>query len=170
MTDLRGHVTELQDCFFRMKFLHQAEDILGPARAPEGRFHHDGQRALYLSASPEGCVVASRMYMKPDDPPRGIFPVRVVSDRIVDLRDRLATDHFDIDVTHRAARWQEDRAAGRRAPTWDISDRARALGLHGMLYASRSDPRKTHLTLFDWNSEGGAEVAVAGPIVPWQDD
>ena len=59
---------------------------------------------------------------------------------------------------------QAIRARGLPSPTWDIADRVRALGLDGMLYASRSDPRLTHLTLFDWNSPGAfARVTRDGP-------
>ena len=144
-------------------FAHDAAHILRPAQAPEGRSHYDGQRALYLSASPEGCVIAVRRYMRLDDPARAIFPLRVRSDRIIDLRDKAATAHFEIDTTHRAAEWQASRAAGQRAPTWDISDAVRALGLGGMLYASRTDPTKTHLTLFHWSA---ATVTADGPPLP----
>jgi RES domain-containing protein len=153
-----------------MKYLHEAKDILGPVQSPEGRFHHDRQPALYLSASPEGTVVASRRYMRPEDPPRAIFPLRIEGGRIVDLRDPVATAHFGIDTTHHAVEWQPVRAAGHVAPTWAISDRIRALGFDGMLYASRSDPSKTHLTLFRWNSLGGPRVGTGGPPIAFTGD
>lgn len=169
MTSKSSHVTQLHDCFFRMKFVQDADDILGSARAPEGRFHYGDQLALYLSATPEGCVVATRAYMSPGDPPRAIYPLLVQSDAIVDLRDPVATRHFGIDTTHRAENWQSARANGDPAPTWQISDRVRALGFHGMFYASRTDPRKTHLTLFRWNCDDGALVSANGEPIPWLD-
>jgi len=161
-----AHVTALGGTFYRIKFLHEAGDILGPARAPEGRSHYGGQPALYLSKTPEGTVIAVRRYMRVDDPPRGIFPLRIEAARVVDLRDPAATAHFGIDVTHRAAEWQPIRATGAPSPTWAISDRVRALGLDGMLYASRSAPDRTHLTLFRWNTPGAPRVATDGPPLP----
>ena len=157
-----AHLTCLDSIFYRMVFASESECVLSSARAPEGRSHHSGQRALYLSATAEGTVVAVRRYMKPNDPERVIVAVRVIGERIVDLRDTKATAFFGIDTTHRAAEWQSIRDTGAPSPTWAISDRVRELGLQGMLYASRSDPAKTHLTLFRWNESNGALVEVAG--------
>ncbi len=162
------YVTTVTGPFYRMKFLSEADDILGPARAPHGRSHTPGQTALYLSGSAEGTVIASRIYMKPDDPPRGIFTLRVEGARIIDLRDARAADHHGIDTSVRAIDWQAYRDRGERSPTWDISDRVRALRLDGMIYASRSDPENTHhLTLFKWNEEHAPNVTLMGKPTPW---
>ena len=169
-----GPLTAVDGIYWRAMFAADAGDPLRPARAPEGRSHHGGQRALYLSATPEGCVVTSRVYLRPGDPERVILPLWVRSGRIVDLRDAGATAAWGIDTTHRAADWQAIRATGAPSPTWAISDRVRALGLDGMLYASRSHPAKTHLTLFSWalsgGPPGGAEVAPGGAPVPFPDE
>ncbi|MEL6682508.1 MAG: RES family NAD+ phosphorylase [Pseudomonadota bacterium] len=158
------HVLTLNGIYYRIKALAEADAILEPAHAPEGRSHRDGQRALYLSETPEGCMVATARYTNEATPPRGIFPLRVSKARVVDLRDHAATAALKIDTTHRAVEWQSLRAQGLPSPTWDLADRVRALGLDGMLYASRSDPRKTHLTLFRWNEEGSAaQVKQADP-------
>lgn len=130
----------LSGLYFRMKALAEVDDVLGPARAPEGRSHRDGQRALYLSATPEGCIVATRRYTDTATPPRGIFPLQVSAARIVDLRDAATTEALGIDTTHRALEWQSLRAQGLPSPTWDLADRVRALGLDGMLYASPAIP------------------------------
>lgn len=150
-----------------MLFTQWADAKLAPARSPEGRSHYNGQPALYLSETPDGCIVASKRYIQPDDAARAIYPIHVRTDRVIDLRDPAATRYFDIDTTHRAANWQEIRATGAESPTWAISDRVRKLGLHGMLYASRSDPSMTHLTLFNWNSTKGATVEAAGKPISW---
>lgn len=163
-----GHLAKVDTRFWRMKFTSQSDDITGTARSTEGRSHYNGQPALYLSATPAGCIIASKRYFQPGDPPRAIYPLHVHSDRIVDLRDAQACAYWEIDVTHRAVEWQSIRARGLRSPTWDISDRVRELGLDGMLYASRSDPSKTHLTLFQWNTEGTAMVAPDGRPVPFK--
>ncbi|MEJ1996810.1 MAG: RES family NAD+ phosphorylase [Maritimibacter sp.] len=154
--------------YWRMKFVKDAGDILGPARAPEGRSHYNGQRALYLSATPEGAAIATKIYLRAGDPERAIYPLEVTNARVVDLRDPAATAYFDIDVTHRAAQWQKIRTEGKPSPTWAISDRVRELGLDGMLYSSRTDPSKTHLTLFHWNEPGSARLAPAGQPVPFE--
>ena len=159
----------LSGTYYRMKFLHEAGDILSPVRSPEGRSHYGGQRALYLSETPEGTQIATKIYRKPGDPPRGIFPLLVTGARVVDLRDDEATAALAIDTTHRASHWQDIRARGLPSPTWKISDRVRKLGLDGMLYASRSKPDLTHLTLFRWNALGGAKVTQAGDPLPDMD-
>lgn len=160
----RDHAVTLDGLFYRMKALAEAADVLAPARAAEGRSHRDGQTALYLSATPEGCVVATARYTDATTPPRGIFPLSVSGARVVDLRDSHATEALAIDTTHRALDWQSLRARGLPSPTWDIADRVRTLGLDGMLYASRTDPAKTHLTLFRWNAtDTSARVDRAGP-------
>ena len=163
------HIVCLSGRYYRMKLLAGAGDVLNPAHAPEGRFHRDGPRALYLSATPEGCIVATARYITGDPTPRGIFPLDVQQAHIVDLRDGQATMALGIDTTHRACEWQSLRAQGLPAPTWDIADRVRALGLDGMLYASRSDPQKTHLTLFRWNERASnARLSRAGDPIPFQ--
>jgi len=163
-----GPVQTLSGRFYRMKFTAEAEDILGPARAPEGRSHYGGQRALYLSETTQGTIIASARYIAPGDPPRAIYPLWVEGAQVVDLRNADATAALGIDTTHRAAAWQAIRAQGKPSPTWAISDRVRALGLDGMLYASRTQPGLCHLTLFEWNTPGAATVRPDGPPEPWQ--
>ena len=160
MTDRYTRV--LDGVYYRLKALAEAADVLGPARAPEGRSHRDGQRALYLSETPDGCRVATRRYLTDDTPARAIFPLQVSRAVVVDLRDRVATDALGIDTTHRACEWQKLRMQGLPSPTWDIADRVRALGLDGMLYASRSDPALTHLPLFRWNEPGSTARVTRG--------
>ena len=163
-----AHSRVISGLYYRIKFVAEAAEVLSPAHTPEGRSHRNGQRALYLSATPEGTIVAVRRYVQEGDPARAIFPLRVTDARIVDLRDTAATAALGIDTTHRAAEWQPMRAEGLPSPTWTISDRVRDLGLDGMLYASRTDRAKTHLTLFAWNAPGSAcRLATAGPPIPW---
>lgn len=116
---------------------------LAPARAPEGRFHHDGQFAIYTSLTAEGAGVAIQRYLAADTRPRVIVPLVVESSAILDLRGR------DDDIRATTLVWQNDRAKGQRAPTWTVSDRARANGAQGILYQSRSRPDLSHLVLFN---------------------
>ena len=156
----------LTGVYYRMIFLTEANDILAPVSSPEGRSHYKGQPALYLSETAEGTQVATKIYRKPNDPPRGIFPLSVDGARVVDLRDKAATDALGIDTTHGNAMWQDIRAQGLRSPTWDISDKVRKMGFDGILSASRSKPSLSHLTLFRWNALGGPKVARAGDPLP----
>jgi len=121
------------------RILPLGADPLAPATAPEGRFHHSGQRALYCSLTPEGTVVAIRRYLRAGDGPRVIQALTISALRLVDLRGRP-----DVSVV-----WQDSRSAGAPAPTWAFSDAARAAGAEGMLYSSRSRPDLSHLVLFD---------------------
>ncbi len=113
-------------------------DPLAPASAPEGRFHHSGQFAVYASLTPEGCAVAIRRYLQPGDPLREIVPLSITATRLADLSGQAAASVV----------WQDIRAGGKPAPTWAFSDAARAAGAEGMLYSSRSRPELTHLVIF----------------------
>lgn len=113
-------------------------DPLAPVGSPEGRFHHSGQWALYASLTPEGCAVAIRRYLRPDDPPRVVVPLTLRPLRLADCRGQP-----ELSVV-----WQDIRAAGAPSPTWAFSDAARAEGAEGMLYSSRSRPDLAHLVLF----------------------
>ncbi len=108
-----------------------------PVTSPEGRFHHDGQQAIYCSLTAEGTKVAIRRYLSEHPSPRVIWPLEVSVDRVADLRGRP-----EISVV-----WQDIRANGSPAPTWAFSDKARANGAQAILYSSRSRPDLTHLVL-----------------------
>jgi len=133
------------------------DEVLAPAAAPEGRFHHDGQRALYASLTAEGAGVAIARYVAADQTPRIIVPLRLGLTRVRDLR-------VGPDPARASVVWQEARAQGEPAPTWAYSDAARADGAEAMLYLSRSRPDLTHIVLFDWSA---ATVAPDGPPCPW---
>ncbi|GHE90042.1 hypothetical protein GCM10016455_07960 [Aliiroseovarius zhejiangensis] len=121
---------------YRLIFVGQ--DATAPVPSPEGRFHHSGQLAIYTSLTAEGCGVAIKRYLHPDDAPRHIVPLAVDLDRVADIRGQVGASVI----------WQDNRAAGCPAPTWGYSDQARADGAQGLMYSSRSRPDLTHLTLF----------------------
>jgi hypothetical protein len=125
-------------------------DPLRPASAPEGRFHHAGQIALYTSLTVEGTVVAMKRYLRPDDTPRQVVPLTIQATRLADLRG----------LPDASVIWQDIRAGGAASPTWALSDQARDRGAQGMLYSSRSRPELTHLVLFDLT----VVVAVGRPV------
>lgn len=123
---------------WRILFASQAAAPLLPARAPEGRFHHSGQFALYASLSAEGASVAIRRYVSGDDPDRVIQRFQVENAQLVDYRGQTAASVI----------WQDIRATGAPSPTWSFSDKARARGADGLIYSSRSRPDLSHLVLF----------------------
>lgn len=130
----------------------EGQSPLIPASAPEGRFHHSGQAALYASLTPEGCRVAIRRYVGPNDPPRLIHPLHLLAERVIDMSGRP-----DLSIV-----WQDLRESG-PSPTWAISDRLRTEGWQAMLYSSRSRPDLTHIVVFDVdpkriNPSGPAEL------------
>lgn len=122
------------------RMVTQGQNPTAPVTSPEGRFHHDGQAALYASLSPEGTRVAIRRYLTDNDPRRLIYPLDVDAQRIADHRGDPALSVI----------WQDERTAGLFATTWRYSDAARAAGAQGLLYSSCSRPDLTHLVLFDF--------------------
>ena len=131
-------------------------DPIAAASAPEGRFHHSGQAALYGSLTAEGCAVAIKRYQSGPNPPRLIQRFAGVFTKLIDLRSLPTAVRAQASLV-----WQEDP---RPSPTWVFSDTARARGAHGLLYASRSRPDLTHIVLFAWDHRN---VTPDGPSQPW---
>ncbi|MDA5093648.1 RES family NAD+ phosphorylase [Aliiroseovarius sp. KMU-50] len=156
------HIKSLQGRFWRSIFLGQEENLLAPAKAPHGRWHYGGQKALYLSGSPEGCRVAVKAYQRSEDPPRGIFPIDVEADRIVDLRLPEIRNALGISLDDLHVFWATLHSEGIHPSTWRISDALRDEGADGVLTPSRSRPDLTHLTLFRWNGVSEPRVARGG--------
>jgi len=148
-------VKPLAGRFYRLIEKARAGEILAPARSPEGRFHHAGQQAMYLSETPEGCHVAMAYYARPDSPALSLHALELSNALILDLRDSTQCARLGIDPANANNRWQIERSEGLQASTWAISDAARLAGADGMLSLSRSRPELTHLTLFCWNKPNG---------------
>lgn len=140
-------------------------DPLSSGPSVEGRFHHDRQPAIYTSLSPEGCGVAIRRYVGPDDAPREIARIAVTAQRILDLRNSNLSEELGVDPS---MVWQDIRATERWSPTWKLSDTARKAGAQGMLYASRSQPQLTHLVLFGLNGGKQAKAELRSSVI-WTD-
>jgi RES domain-containing protein len=144
--------------FWRAVFVGEEDYLLKPARGRFGRWHYEGQPALYCSDDPEGCRVSINSFAKPNDPERRLFPIEVSADRIVDLCDETTRGSLGVSLSDIHAFWNEYLANGQVSPTWVISDQLRDLGAQGLLSPSRSKPHLTHLTLFSWNAPGCASV------------
>ncbi len=153
--------------FWRSIFASEAERILYGAKSAEGRYHHDGQSALYISPTPEFSRVAVDTYVRDGDPPRVIVPLSVRAAQIIDIRDRGVQRALKLNGTEAGMLWQPERAAGRQATSWIASDAARSTGADGMIYAARSDPARWHIVLFRWNDSAGAQIRQSGPPIPF---
>lgn len=151
-------LSEFCGLVWRILDARRADDPLGPARSPEGRFHHSGQRALYASLTAEGAGVAIARYVADTDPPRIIQPLAA---RLTAVRDLSA----EPDPARASVVWQDGRATGLPSPTWAFSDAARAAGAEAMIYLSRSRPDLAHIVLFNWSAPGA--LCPAGPARPW---
>ncbi|WP_342076770.1 RES family NAD+ phosphorylase [Yoonia sp. SS1-5] len=158
----------ISDMFYRIAFAGLADGVLNGAIHPEGRFHHDGQPALYASPSPQSAAVAIDIYLRADDPPRVLVALDIRSDRIIDLRDDATTRRLGIDPAWPSCPWADQRARGEPATSWKVSDAVRGSGADGMIYASRSVPSRWHLVLFRWNRGDGAQVRQHGAPVSWK--
>ena len=148
--------------FYRIVSAGNAAAPLVGAVTPEGRFHHGGQSALYVSSSPAWAFKAVEAYLKPGDPPRLIFPLNLEPARVVDLRDLQLCAQLGIDPADAAIPWLPQRSENCPASTWRASDAARRSGADGMIYTARSAPERWHLVLFRWNEPGAPVVSVAG--------
>ena len=154
--------------FWRIVFTSDAPNVLAGSLMPEGRFHHDGQQALYLSPDPIWAGHAVKAYVKTDDRPRVIVPVSVQADAVADLRDTATLDSLRLRGHEAAVPFLPERAAGRVATSWRASDAAREAGAQGMIFPARRDPSRWHLVLFSWNEPGGATAALQGSAEPWR--
>jgi RES domain-containing protein len=148
-------VKPIAGTFYRIIDSARAGDILAPARSFEGRFHHDGQKALYLSQTVEGTHVAMARYKNAATPEQTALPLTLKNAHVLDLRDSAQCGRFHINPSNMNVVWQD---LPRPSPTWAISDAARAAGADGLLYPSRSRPDLTHLVLFFWNTPTGPQL------------
>jgi len=134
-------LTPFKGLVWRIMFADQKHGVCKPVNSPVGRFHHDGQVALYTSCTEEGASVAIKRYVNPNDPERIIVPLAVDMDRIYDIRNTANSRSASVV-------WQDTFEKDGFSPTWEYSDAARDAGAQGMLYASRSRPDLSHFVLF----------------------
>lgn len=135
---------------WRLMARTQADRPTAPVGAPEGRFHHAGQIAIYASLTTEGTLVAIRRYLT-DGVDRVLVPLRLDAGQVADVRGDPAASVV----------WQDERARGAAASTWVLSDVARRANAQGLLYSSRTRPDLSHVVVFDT-----ACLSLAGPIMP----
>ncbi len=154
--------------FWRITFAEHARQVLDGVRHPEGRYHHDGQPALYASPTPEFAAMAVDAYLRPGDPPRVICPLALSDARLCDLRDPDICATLGITPDISSVPWVPERAAGLPATSWAASDAVRATDADGMIYRARSYPDRWHIVLFRWNRPGRAQLALDAPPMVWE--
>ncbi|MGB3316229.1 MAG: RES domain-containing protein [Albidovulum sp.] len=93
-------------------FATRRDLALDGAQHREGRFHHDGQKALYLSPTPEHARLAISVYVGPDDPPRVILPLQLSMAQLLDLRDAGVQRQLGLQGHEASVNWRPERAAG----------------------------------------------------------
>ena len=155
---------ETSGLYWRILFADRAGEALAPVRHKEGRFHHSGQEAIYLSPSIEAAHVAIDSYYREDDPPRVVIPLRLSDAYLLDFRDPDVMVRHGLAGHETRVNWRDERAAGQPASSWSASDAAREAGADGMLYTSRKRPEFHHLVLFRWNSAGYARLTPEGKV------
>ncbi|CAN5505768.1 hypothetical protein BH10PSE3_BH10PSE3_05320 [soil metagenome] len=156
---------ELSGTFYRIVFEADQHLALAGAKSPEGRFHHGGLPALYLSSKVDWAAKAIAPYRRPGDARRLVVPLHVERARIVDLRKAehcaaLSIQPLDADIP-----WRPQREKELVADSWKPADLVRASDGDGMIYTARSAPERWHLVLFRWNDLGGPKVVPAGSAV-----
>lgn len=153
--------------FWRVVAETRLDRVLDGATAPEGRFHRDGQRAIYLSPSPRDAAFAIAPYLRPGDAPRLSVPLYLERARLADLRDGDTCAALGLRGDEAAIPWLPERAQGLPATTWRASDAARQAYHDGIIYAARSAPERWHLVLFRWNVPGAPELRRDGAPLPF---
>lgn len=160
-------MTPLSGRFYRIAFAADAPGVLEGVKRPEGRFHHDGQPAIYMSPTKGFAAIAVDAYLRPDDPPRVTIPLQVSGAHILDIRDPATEPALGLRGGESVVPWRPERAAFKPATSWHTSDAARAAGVDGMIYPARSTSERWHLVLFRWNFPGAAIVRKDGAPTPF---
>ena len=149
--------------FYRIIFASKLPAVLDGVLSPKGRFHHDRERAIYMSPSVEAAAVAVNIYLMSNDPPRLVVPLRFSNAAILDFRTPETEETLGLKWRETAVPWAEQRAAGLPATSWRASDRTRSR-CRRMIYPSRTLPsRWWHLVLFCWNVPGAPSLTTDGP-------
>jgi RES domain-containing protein len=154
----------LSGTFYRIAFAQYAEQVLDGVIHPEGRFHHNGQPALYASPSPETAAIAIDIYLKHNDAARVMIPLAIDNAKMADLRDPDTCARLGIDP---ASHGPINGPPENPQPVGKLSDIVRDSGADGMIYASRRAPERWHIVLFRWNQPNAAMVGLGGPHSPW---
>jgi len=152
--------------FFRSVPATRLDKVLDPPDPQSaGRYHRPGELVLYTSAAFESAVAAVSGYMRKDQLPRVVVPLRISEAFVLDQHDEEACRAFGIERDLSNEPWQTALAEGREPASWRNVDIARAIGADGIIDRSRKMPGAWHLNLFYWNESGGPSVEICGDPV-----
>lgn len=151
----------------RILFHDRLPQACAPVAAPEGRFHHSGQKALYAGLSAQAAAISITRYVAPSDPPRSRVELHLSGGIFFDATRSANLLELGFDSEDPMRRWDLDRAADRQPRTWALAEALRAVGFDGMVYPCRLDPSLTNIVVFQWNTEGGPTLT-AGRSEPWR--
>jgi hypothetical protein len=105
-----GDLASVAGTFFRITVADRSEDLLRGALSPEGRYHHDGEPALYLSPRAEWAQMAVETYVRTGDPQRIVHRLLVGTAHVVDTRDGALCRKLGIEPSDSATPWQPQLA------------------------------------------------------------
>jgi RES domain-containing protein len=160
-------LTPLSGRFFRAVRADRVDAVLAPP-GPEsaGRYHRQGQPALYITAEAGWAAIALGSYMAEDGLPRVIVPLEVDAAQVFDQQDDAACQALGINSEDGNVRWRLALEKGEEPASWRNADAARASGADGIIDRSRGITGGWHVALFRWNALGGPKVRVVGePVV-----
>ena len=167
MTQATVPLTPVSGTFWRIVWRDRLHAVLDGVLSPEGRLHHSGHEALYISPAPQWAAMAVDAYIRPDDPPRMLVELQVTGARVADLRDPEVCQMLGISVETAGVPWQPELAEGKRPTSWNACDAVRRTEAHGLIYPARSYPERWHMVLHRWNEPGAASVTDSGKAQRW---
>ena len=160
-------LTPIKGTFWRIVWQDRKNSILDGVLSHEGRLHHSGQKALYISPTPEWAAMAVDAYVRPGDPPRLLVELEIHKGQVIDLRDADSCHAVGVTVETAGVPWQPERDQGKRATSWQASDAVRRTKADGLIYPARSYPERWHVVLHRWNEPGAARISETGYTRPW---
>ncbi|CAI8840347.1 hypothetical protein EMIT091MI3_20259 [Kosakonia quasisacchari] len=89
-----------------------------------------------------------------------IVEVRVIANKIFDLRNADAVLAAGINLHDAIAPWQEMVKEGGVPPSWAVRNRLESLGVNGLIDPSRKALGLWHLVLFSWNNNSQSHVKI----------
>ncbi|WP_353614481.1 RES domain-containing protein [Mangrovibacter phragmitis] len=153
------YLTDINGIFYRAIDPAYRNFSLSGSRAP-GRYSDSNQPTLYLSSSPEGVEAAMKSHSGSRSANLEIVKVRVITEKIFDLRNAEALLAADIDLNDAIAPWQEIVHEGGIPKSWKLRNRLESLGINGLIDPSRKAPGLWHLVLFSWNQNSTSHAYI----------
>lgn len=157
--DLTTHFTAVDGVFYRAVDPAYRHFALAGSRAP-GRYSDRHQPTLYLSSSPAGVEAAMQSHRGNRSASLEIVKVRVIANKIFDLRSADAVLAAGINLQDAIAPWQERVKEGGVPGSWGVRNRLESLGFNGLIDPSRKAPGLWHLVLFAWNNNSQCHVHI----------